>query len=68
MTKFIKSGKYDISLDVAEAHMIEQALKYYGNKGGQGPFSENFETYIDELRTKVNTVYERHAQEVNKRK
>ena len=67
MAKFIKSGKYDISLDVAEAHMIEQALKYYGNKV---PITgwENFEEYIDELRTKVNTVYERHAQEVNKRK
>jgi len=54
--------KYEISLDVAEAHMLEEALRLYESEHGH-----NFETYINELRTKVNTVYERHAEAVNKK-
>ena len=58
------SKKYEVELDIAEAHTIEQALKQYGSDED----FQHIEEYISELRTKINTVYERYASEINRKK
>jgi glutamyl-tRNA reductase len=58
------SKKYEVELDIAEAHTIEQALRQYGRDLDK----QEIEEYIHELRNKINTVYERYASEINRRK
>ena len=62
MAKFIDpSKKYEVELDIAEAHTIGEALRQYSERKFQGE-------YISELRMKINTVYERYASEINSNK
>ena len=62
MTKFIDTNKkYEVELDIAEAHTIGEALRLYSERKFQ-------DEYISELRMKINTVYERYASEINSNK
>jgi|TARA_R100000084_G_scaffold90526_1_gene44504 hypothetical protein len=62
MTKFIDTNKkYEVELDIAEAHTIGEALRQYSERKFQ-------DEYISELRMKINTVYERYASEINSNK
>ena len=59
MAKLFKiSKKYEVELDVAEAHTIDQALRQYGrDKDFLG--NQYIQEYISELRTRINTVRDR---------
>jgi hypothetical protein len=64
MTKFIDTNKkYEVELDIAEAHTIGEALRNYSSA-----LRGEHEDYVSELRVKINTVYERYASEINSNK
>ncbi len=60
---FDTSKKYEVELDMAEAHTIGEALRHYSSA-----FRGDGEDYISELRMKINTVYERYSSEINSNK
>tara|TARA_R100000734_G_C3212510_1_gene27093 strand:+ start:293 stop:517 length:225 start_codon:yes stop_codon:yes gene_type:complete len=68
---FDENKKYKIELDIAEAHTISEALRHYGKDtdcvswrtGEKG--DKVLEGYVSELRTKIHTVHERYASELN---
>jgi len=63
---FDTSKKYEVELDMAEAHTIGEALRQYSQRDEVS--GQKLEEYITELRLKINTVYERYSSEINSNK